>query len=228
MDGYRRYAIYYLPEPGPLAAFGATWLGWDVLDGCARAHPEVAVDVARLTDTPRKYGFHGTVKPPFYLAEGTTAQGLHRAMHDLAETAAPVTLDGLALSTLGKFLALKPIGDQSALGALATRVVQDLDRFRAPPSAAELERRRAKPLSPAQDANLAAWGYPYVLDDFRFHMTLSGSIQDDADRQAALDTIAAQITPHLPRPFHVTSLCLVGSDAQDRFRLIHRYPLLGA
>lgn len=39
--------------------------------------------------------------------------------------------DGLALTSIGAFLALVPTGDQAALAALAARVVAELDSFRA-------------------------------------------------------------------------------------------------
>ena len=66
---FTRYAIYYLPPAGALADFGARWLGWDVRRGAAA----VQLDLPGLrdaTEAPRKYGFHGTLKPPFRLAEG--------------------------------------------------------------------------------------------------------------------------------------------------------------
>ena len=79
MPVFTRFAVYYAPEPGPLADFGAAWLGWDATAGSARAHPDIAGlprPVAEITQTPRKYGFHGTVKPPFRLAPGSTPEAL--------------------------------------------------------------------------------------------------------------------------------------------------------
>ena len=67
---FDRYAIYFTPQ-GSLAEAGAAWLGWDLARGRTVAHPDVAgLDVAALTETPRKYGLHATIKPPFVLAEG--------------------------------------------------------------------------------------------------------------------------------------------------------------
>jgi hypothetical protein len=165
MTGYDRYAIYYAPPPGALADFAAHWLGWDAATGRAVAHPWVQGlprDVAELTETPRKYGFHGTIKPPFRLAVGQDAESLHRATADLAARLTPVTLNGLALHRLGGFLALTPEGDASALATLAAEVVTELDAFRAPPDAAEIVRRRPDRLTPRQRALLDRWGYPYV------------------------------------------------------------------
>ncbi len=225
---FTRYAIFYTPEPGsPLAKFGASWLGWDSAEGVARAHPvKDGLDVSAITDTPRKYGFHGTIKPPFRLAQGETAQGLADAVGTLCAQAAPVVLDGLQLARLGRFLALVPKGDASALGELAARAVQDLDHFRAPASEAELQKRRAARLSPAQDAHLERWGYPYVLDQFRFHLTLTGPLAADqaTEVEAALQ---GPISDLELTPYRIDGLTLLGEDKDGRFHQIHRYTLGG-
>ena len=72
MEEFKRYAVYYAPEPGAFANFCARWLGWDAITGAEVAHAEVAglpCPVSELTETPRKYGFHGTLKPPFHLSD---------------------------------------------------------------------------------------------------------------------------------------------------------------
>lgn len=223
---YDRYAIYFTPE-GALAALGAAWLGWDVARGCAVAHPDVGgLDVAAITETPRKYGMHGTVKPPFVLAEGMTADALIGEVDALCATLAPVTLQGLELAAMGRFLALVPVGDQSDLAQLAGTVVQQLDEFRALPSEAELARRRQANLTPAQDAHLVRWGYPYVLDQFRFHITLSSKLPK-AQVAVVKDAIKPLFAPHLGVPFEIGSLTLAGQRADGMFEEIHRYALTG-
>lgn len=229
MEHFVRYAIYHAPAPGPLADFGAAWLGWDATTGTETAHPQVPGlprPAADLTQTPRKYGFHGTIKPPFRLATGTGADALHHAMSALAARLAPVRMPGLALTRLGHFLALTPEGDATPLADLAATVLQDLDRFRAPPAEAELARRQAAGLSPRQQALLDRWGYPYVMEEFLFHMTLTGALPEDAARATA-DALAPVLAPLLPRPFRVDSLCLFGEGTDGRFRLLHRYTLSG-
>lgn len=229
MWDFRRYAIYYAPEPGPLAGFGAAWLGWDPEAGAEAAHPQIAAlprPVAELTETPRKYGFHGTIKPPFRLAEGQSVEALHEAAQALCARLAPVTLEGLELSRLGAFLALTPKGDAGTLAALAAKVVQALDDFRAPPTEAEIARRNPGKLNPAQRALLEKWGYPYVLDEFRFHLTLTGKL-DSTEAEAVEAALAPVVAPLLPVPFRVGSLCLFGEAEDGRFHLLHRYTLSG-
>lgn len=221
---FRRYGIYYTPEPGPLADFGAAWLGWDLAKGTPVAHPEVSglpVPIEDITATPRKYGLHGTIKPPFFLADGTDAAMLDEALATFCASQSPVTLEGLALAQLGGFLALKIDGDQTPLADIASACVRTLDSFRAPPSDAELARRRKANLSAAQEALLQQWGYPYVMEEFRFHITLSGRL--GAHAEATKAALEPHVAPLLPRPFVVTGLTLVGEDDAGMFHSIRRH-----
>ena len=229
MTGYERYAIYWAPVPGPLAEFAAAWLGWDAVAGCTVRHPDLPGlprPVAEITATPRIYGFHGTVKPPFRLAAGTDAAGLHAAAAALCSRLAPVTLPGLSLHRLGGFVALTPEGNTGQLAALAADVVSALDPFRAPPTEAEIARRRPDRLTDRQRAHLARWGYPYVMEDFQFHLTLSGDLPK-AEAGAVAAALGPVLEPLLTRPFRVDSLCLFGQGSDRMFRLLHRYPLSG-
>jgi len=229
MEGFKRYAVYAAPKPGPLADFAAEWLGWDPEAGLARAHPEIPglpapVDV--LSATPRKYGFHGTLKPPFRLAESSSRAALEGDLAALAAGLPTVELEGLALHKLGGFLALTPEGDTRALARLAAHVVTELDQHRAPAGEGELARRRATGLSPAQEANLARWGYPYVMDEFRFHFTLTGKLAPEV-AEAVEAALAPLLTRLVPRPFAVDALVLFGEDARGMFHILHRYALTG-
>lgn len=224
---FQRYAVYYTPNPGPLAAFGAAWLGWDLAGGAQVAHPVVAnIDVAGLTETPRKYGFHGTLKPPFRLHDGTNLTDLQTTLDHLTATRPKATCTGLQLAELGEFLALVPAGETAAIDDLAAELVQQLDHFRAPASEAELTRRRQNGLTQAQEANLQNWGYPYVMDEFRFHMTLTGCLPPE-DLTRVMAKIDPMIRPILPHPFRIDSVTLAGEDRAGLFHEIHRYTLSG-
>lgn len=221
---YARFAIYYVPPEGALADFGATWLGWDVALG--RDVPQFDLPgLHDITMTPRKYGFHGTLKPPFRLKEGQTLEALEKAVSTLAAKLAPATCDGLKLTQLGRFLALTPYGDLDGVQQLADVCVRDLDGFRAPPSEAELAQRRKTGLSARQEALLTQWGYPFVLDEFRFHLTVSGRLSED---QMQSWTKALQVLlPDLPAPFALEQIALCGERGDGGFELIHRYTLTG-
>lgn len=221
---HTRYAVYYVPAPGALATFGADWLGWDVVEGGPVAQAALP-GLADITATPRKYGFHGTLKPPFRLAEGENVAALQAALEVFAAGHAPACCAGLELARLGGFLALIPRGDVAELATLAGACVTELDRFRAPATPQEITRRRSAGLTPEQDAHLLAWGYPYVLDQFRFHLTLSGKLD-----RVALEHWHAHLTsalPALPEPFCIDALTLVGERSDGAFEVVHRYALTG-
>ncbi|MDT8855460.1 DUF1045 domain-containing protein [Paracoccaceae bacterium Fryx2] len=229
MQGFERYAIYFAPDPGPLADFTAAWLGWDAQAGVRVVQPDIPGlprPVEEITATPRKYGFHGTVKPPFRLARGSDVTDLHAAMLALCGHLAPVSTPALALHRLGGFVALTPLGDPAPLADLAARVVAALDGFRAVPTHAELARRRPERLSPRQREHLDRWGYPYVMDEFRFHLTLTGNLPE-AEADQVVEVLAPVLAPLLPAPFRVSSLCLFGQAEDGLFHLLHRYTLTG-
>ncbi|WP_145109721.1 DUF1045 domain-containing protein [Cereibacter sediminicola] len=227
MEGFSRYAIYWTPEDGPLARFGRGWLGWDPVTAEPVDHPaigELPRDVALITQAPRKYGLHATLKPPFRLADGVDVTDLHAAVVALCPYLAPVTLPGLKLDRVGGFLALVPAGNEEPLADLAAEVMRALDGFRAPLTEAELARRRPERLTPRQRGHLADWGYPYVFDDYRFHVTLTGELPE-AELSEVVTVLEPLLEPILAEPVRIGSLCLFAEASDGRFRMLERLPI---
>ena len=88
-----------------------------------------------------------------------------------------------------------------------------------------MARRLAQPLTARQSAALDRYGYPYVHEDFRFHMTLSGSLADRESGQAlaGLENLLGRqsLTPRA----RVRSLAVFRQDARDQnFRIAARCP----
>lgn len=228
MDQMKRLAVYYAPRPGAFADRAAAWLGWDPTLGHASPQPDLPgiPFPAILTAEARRYGFHGTLRAPFRLAEGVSTDAARDAVSALAARLAPVVSDGLALENLQGFLALTPQGCEAALLDLGAAVVEGTNALRAPLSPAERARRRPESLTPRQRELLDLWGYPFVMEEFRFHLTLTDRLPDGevAGVRAAL---AAHFAPVLPRPFVIEDLCLFGEDGEGRFHLMDRYALTG-
>ncbi|MDR5654092.1 DUF1045 domain-containing protein [Ruixingdingia sedimenti] len=225
----KRYAVYYAPRPGAFADRAARWLGHDPATGRALPQPDLPGlprPAAGLTAAPRRYGFHGTLRAPFRPAAGMDGAAVAAAVAALAARLAPVRCEGLRLENLSGFLALTPTGDTAALMALAAAVVEGTDALRAPLTAAETARRRPERLSPRQRDLLDRWGYPFVMEEFRFHLTLTDALPADT-AAAAAPVLAAHFAPVLPAPFAVEDLCLFGEDDAGRFHLLHRYALSG-
>jgi len=227
MTAYHRFGLYVVPE-GAFYRTGAAWLGWDSATG--QPLPQPVFDglprpVADMTAKPRKYGLHGTVKPPFRLADGTSEADLHEATADLCAGISPVEVPALSVRRLGGFVALVPTEPCPALSEMAGAVVKGFDRFRAPATEAELAKRRKSGLGPRQEVLLDGWGYPYVLEEFRFHITLTGKL--GAEAAPVAERLHTHFAPVLPRPFRIGSLCLMGEDEAGRFHQLHRYAFSG-
>ncbi|MBL4812489.1 MAG: DUF1045 domain-containing protein [Rhodobacteraceae bacterium] len=222
---FERYAIFYTPPAGEFANFGACWLGWNSRIGRAVAQTEIAgVDVGVLTAAAGKYGFHATLKAPFHLAQHCDQATLTAAFKCFAAQNEPVTLGLLRLSHDNGFLALRPTGDTARLNALAASIVRAFGPFQAPLSADAIARRRKTKLSPRQDAQMLKWGYPYVFEDFHFHMTLSGRI-DRATVGPVITAVNAALGPDGPPALHIGAITLMGQDTDGMFHELHRAAL---
>ena len=225
--GFRRWAIYYAPaDHDPLARFGAEWLGWDARSGriCDRPDPpRLPQPREGLTCGPDRYGFHATLKAPFVMAAGCGGrERLEATCAELAAGIAPFDLS-LTLGSLGEFLALVPAEPVPALEALAEACVVRLDRFR---DAAPGRTTPRAGLSPREADHLARWGYPFVLDAFRFHMTLTVALAPDA-RERVQALLVQHLRPLLAEAREVRDICLFGEDEQEYFHLLRRFPFAG-
>ncbi len=229
-----RYAVYFAPEAAsPLWRYGSRVIGVDAATGAdvpflTTADLEPAAWSA-LTDDPRRYGFHGTLKAPFSLADGVDEAQLIDAATALAASHATFQLEGLSVAEIGRFIALVPVAPEPLLKALAADAVQSLDDLRAPLSEADRARRLTSPLTARQTAYLDRFGYPYVLDEFRFHMTLTGPIGDAALRARVRDRLAGTYATSVPSgPVIIDAIALYRQDRRDgRFRIIARLALSG-
>jgi putative phosphonate metabolism protein len=224
-----RYAVYYAPpRSSALWQLAQSWLGRDCESGETLAPPALdgvsAEDVEAATSSPRHYGFHATLKAPFRLAPGASLRRLHDSLGAFAAGRQPFQAPPLKVSAIGPFLALTLSTPSPEMESLAAAAVQDLDDLRAPLSEAELQRRLAGGLSPRQQELLRAWGYPYVLDEFRFHMTLTGPIADQGLREMLQTKLAALFRPLLADPVPVGEICLYSQDsAEIPFTLVDRF-----
>lgn len=229
-EGMPRYALYWAPPAqSEFAERGAAWLGRDAEWGKQIPRPALAgfdpdyLDA--VTAAPRRYGLHATLKPPFQLASGRSLAELEAEIHRFAVAQTPVKASILQIAQVDRFLALIPATPSAAINALAQDCVEHFDRFRFPPSDAELKRRRSARLTPAQEVNLQRWGYPYVKDDFRFHITLTGRLEPSA-AERLIPALKAYFAPVMSEPFEAHEIALfVESTPGASFRLLRRFRL---
>jgi len=222
-----RYAVYWTPEPDhPLWNAGWQWLRRDAT--CVDALPPPRPD----TETPRRYGFHATLKPPLTLHPRASLSSFLDAVAALAAHTPRFAMPALTVAWLADFLALRPAPAMDAshpLHQLADRCVRELDPWREMPNGDELQRRLAQhPLDAQQRDHLLRWGYPHVFDRWRFHMTLSDSLPRDATvlRERVAGDSHTHFAAALAAPLHCESLCVFTEPAEGApFVLTHRFAL---
>jgi putative phosphonate metabolism protein len=222
-----RYALYFAPAQGsPWWEFGTRWLGHDECLDRPMAQPALAqigpAELFAATEQPRRYGFHATLKAPFALSGGHTLDDLVTRLHALAATLKPVALGPMQAALLGDFVALVPVTVPDELAALANTCVTCLDDLRAPLSAADLLRRRVEHLDAREQALLAQYGYPYVLERYRLHLTLSGPVAPPMAQHLlqAAATPVAQLNARAPLVLDRLCLFVESSPGQSFKRLI--------
>ncbi|HYZ15935.1 MAG TPA: DUF1045 domain-containing protein [Candidatus Acidoferrum sp.] len=217
----RRFAIYYAPTPGtPLHAFGNAWLG------PAAPLPVTGMTARRcaeITAAPRRYGFHATLKPPFALAPDCSVDELRATCAAFAAARPPFEVPGLQLAEIGTFLALVLRTPSHAFAALAEDAVRAFERFRAAPSEEELARRRSARLNAREQELLEVWGYPYVLDCWRFHLTLTDQL-GETERALVRKELERLVAPFANAPVRVDSVVLFEQpDVDQPFREVERF-----
>jgi len=221
-----RFAIYFVPAAdSALYRFGAAVLGYNCYTGedVARLRDVGLTETewAALTAEPRRYGFHATLKAPFQLRPEFDHGDLLADVRTLAASISTIPTFEPAVGLIGGFVAIVPRSASPALDRLAADCITAFERFRLPMTDQERSRRLAAGLSRHQAANLDRWGYPYVFEEFRFHMTLTGRIEPE--RRAAIHAfLQNEFARRCGRgPVRLDRLALARQDHRDTpFRVI--------
>jgi putative phosphonate metabolism protein len=227
MANHPRYAIYYAPSSdSALHRFGSTLLGYDAANGEDLPFPDgVTADWREVTQDPRKYGFHATLKAPMALAGGTREADLLDACAAFAGRIRRIPVIDPVVDAISGFIAVIPAKRSDELEQLAADCVRDFDCFRPPLTPEDRARRNPAKLTARQCDYLDRWGYPYVMEEFRFHMTLTGRLNDER---------RGPIVAWLRERFAATGLTTLAvdrialfrqDDAASRFRIIGSWPL---
>ncbi|KRP96319.1 phosphonate metabolism protein [Bradyrhizobium yuanmingense] len=231
MTGFPRYAIYYAAGcDSALSRFGAELLGYDAYTGDELPFPQQALHVApdwrEVSADPRKYGFHATLKAPMALAPGKTEAVLLAVCQAFAGKTRPIPTIRPVIDAISGFIAVIPAEPVEALQRLAADCVREFDPFRAPLTAEDRARRKPEKLSERQRDYLDRWGYPYVMEEFRFHMTLTGRL--DAERRGPiLQMLRTRFAALGIETLAVDRIALFRQDdAKARFRIIDEWALV--
>jgi len=230
MTSFPRYAIYYVARAGSdLDRFGAHLLGYDAFGGVDLPFPDdvtqTVPDWRELTHDPRKYGFHATLKAPLPLAQDKTETELLAACKIFAGTPRPLPVMLPVVDSISGFIAVVPAEPSAELERLAADCVREFDCFRAPLTPEDRARRNPAALTARQCDHLDRWGYPYVLEDFRFHMTLTGRLGAER-RQPVLTMLRDRFAGLGLTTLAIDRIALCRQDgAGSRFRILSEFVL---
>ena len=226
-QNYERYAIYYAPlENSELDIFGKCWLGWDPYKGSQTTKS----DFSKLPDfekfskfvvAPKQYGFHGTIKAPFRLKDGFTYNDLENQVGEISKQIHSFYLDQLIIKKLGNFIGLIPTNNLK-VNAVSNKFVKELDYLRDELSESEIKKRKPHKLTSNQKQLLFKWGYPYVFNEFKFHLTLTSKLNnveiDDVFK--SLQNILKQV--NLSK-INFNNICIFGQKSDEKFYFIKRF-----
>lgn len=224
-----RYAVYFVPaRHSSLAAFGASVIGYDVWTGLsspAMMLPSLgAVRSPEVVDEPARYGFHATLKAPFHLRDDADEGDVLTLAQSFAECHSGAAIGRLHVRAMSRFIALVPDAPPASLGRLADDCVRAFDGLRAPLTEADRARRLKTPLTEQQARYLEAWGYPYVFEDFRFHMTLTGALPEE--QQAAALADLAVLWKAVAQPVAIDAITIAKQPTRaSRFKVLATYAL---
>ncbi len=209
-----RLAIYYTPDPDSrLPREAALWLGRDIRSsGYTLYKPTLYISEDRrrtITRSPFHYGFHATLKPPFRLIDGATIKMVEKRLSTFVNQYEKFILPPLELTQLDGFYCLRPVSEITQVTELAQHIIETFDEFRRPPDTAELQKRRQAGLTAHQEQMLSKWGYPFVIEEFKFHLTLTERITGNKEK--------AMLAKELHSRFKQPVLDSVGFNALSLF-----------
>lgn len=154
------------------------------------------------------------MKAPFRLRDGTSVEDLELSLQDFAAKMLVCPIGPLRIDLIGGFFALVPAHPLPMLRGFASRVVETFDRFRAPMDENDLKRRMRDQLNDVEATNLVTWGYPYVREQFRFHMTLTDRVPEEqrAGMRVRLEEVFIR---YLSEDYHIDALSLFVQEHRD-------------
>ena len=224
---YKRYAIYYVPsENSELDLFGKCWLGWDPYKGVETTKSDLSKlpsfkKFSSLVLTPKQYGFHGTIKAPFKLKNEYTYNDLENKVREISKQIHSFYFDQLIIKKLGNFIGLIPTNNLK-VNAVSNKFVEELDYLRDELSESEIKKRKPHKLTSNQKQMLFKWGYPYVFDEFKFHLTLTSKLNvveiDDVLR--SLQNILKQVNLN---KISFNNICIFGQKSDEKFYFVQRF-----
>lgn len=236
MTNYKRVAIYFLPKKNSsLENFGKNLLGRDINKKrkISLTRRQKYFINRRFTyfdelkdycEKPAKYGFHATLKAPFRLKRNVKTKDFYDVISHIAAQHSRFKIKGLKIVYRKKFTFITSRKEIKSLINLENDLVKHLDTFRAELNKTEIKKRNPDSLTFKQNKYLKEWGYPFVLDQFKFHMTLMNQNNNKLSnkQKLELEKLIYKISNNL---LEFNEISLLGENKNGYFEEIKRFKL---
>ena len=236
MTNYKRVAIYFLPKKNSsLENFGKNLLGRDI-------NKKKKISLTRrqkyfinrgftyfdelkdYCEQPAKYGFHATLKAPFRLKRNVKTKNFYDVISHIAAQHSRFKIKGLKIVYSKKFTFITSRKPNKLLINLENDLVKHLDTFRAELNKTEIKKRIPDSLTFKQNKYLKEWGYPFVFDQFKFHMTLMNQNNNKLSnkQKLELEKLIYKISNNV---IEFNEISLLGENKNGYFEEIKRFKL---
>jgi len=236
MTNYKRVAIYFLPKKNSsLENFGKNLLGRDI-------NKKKKISLTRrqkyfinrgftyfdelkdYCEQPAKYGFHATLKAPFRLKRNVKTKNFYDVISHIAAQHSRFKIKGLKIAYSKKFTFITSRKPNKLLINLENDLVKHLDTFRAELNKTEIKKRIPDSLTFKQNKYLKEWGYPFVFDQFKFHMTLMNQNNNKLSnkQKLELEKLIYKISNNV---IEFNEISLLGENKNGHFEEIKRFKL---
>jgi hypothetical protein len=219
---YNRFAIYFMPQSESLFYdLGIRWFGWDPLRGSEvnGLHNKGTDEHLLVIEKARKYGLHATLKAPFRLRKGCELDDLISFFQDTCTRYDGCIFNNISIKKISDFIAITPNSDTTKIHSLAADIVKEFDQFRDELNESDIEKRNLSSYSLRQKEYFYSWGYPYVFEEFKFHMTL-GKLSHSKDGTAEEKICNEYFQEIISKPMKIDNLCLMGEDQNGMFHIL--------
>ena len=236
MTNYKRVAIYFLPKKNSsLENFGKNLLGRDI-------NKKKKISLTRrqkyfinrgftyfdelkdYCEQPAKYGFHATLKAPFRLKRNVKTKNFYDVISHIAAQHSRFKIKGLKIVYSKKFTFITSRKPNKLLINLESDLVKHLDTFRAELNKTEIKKRIPDSLTFKQNKYLKEWGYPFVFDQFKFHMTLMNQNNNKLSNKQKLE-LEKLIYKTSNNVIEFNEISLLGENKNGHFEEIKRFKL---
>ena len=236
MTNYKRVAIYFLPKKNSsLENFGKNLLGRDInkkkkISLTRRQKYFISRgftffdELKDYCEQPAKYGFHATLKAPFRLKRNVKTKNFYDVISHIAAQHSRFKIKGLKIVYSKKFTFITSRKPNKLLRNLENDLVKHLDTFRAELNKTEIKKRIPDSLTFKQNKYLKEWGYPFVFDQFKFHMTLMNQNNNKLSnkQKLELEKLIYKISNNV---IEFNEISLLGENKNGHFEEIKRFKL---